>query len=118
MATRVAEFAVEVSIAEVREQTNGVAVAAFLAAGIGAFAVGLIVLLNEMGLIAVPALYQPAGGVSGRTTLAIVVWLGSWAILHFRWKEREVNARRILTAALVLTALGILGTFPPVWSIL
>ena len=48
---------------------------AFLAAGIGAFAVGLFVLLNEMGLFAAPALYEPAGGVSGRTTFAVVAWL-------------------------------------------
>ena len=58
---------------------NGAAMAAALAAGIGAFAMGLFVLLNEAGLFAAPALYGPAGGVTGRTTFATVVWLGAWA---------------------------------------
>src|SRR3546814_11456369 len=55
--------------------TNGAALAAILAAGIGAFAIGLVVIVNETGLLAVPALYAPAGGVSGRTTLAALIWL-------------------------------------------
>ena len=54
--------------------TNGAALAAFLGAGIGAFAMGMIVILNEVGWFAAPALYGPAGGVSGRTTFAVVIW--------------------------------------------
>ena len=61
---------------------NGTALTAFLAAGIGAFGMGLVVILNEVGLFAAPTLYGPAGGVSGRTTLATVIWLVAWTILH------------------------------------
>ena len=50
--------------------TNGTAMASFLGAGVGAFAMGAIVLLNETGLFAAPTLYAPAGGVTGRTTIA------------------------------------------------
>ena len=50
---------------------NGATMAAILSAGIGAFAVGFVVILNEAGLFTAPALYGPAGGVSGRTTIAI-----------------------------------------------
>jgi hypothetical protein len=103
--------------ADTRSVTNGAALAAFLAAAIGAFAMGLVVLLNEMGVISVPALYGPAGGVSGRTTLAVVVWLVAWAVLHARWKDREVDAGRTRTAIAILIALGILGTFPPLWAV-
>jgi hypothetical protein len=78
---------------------------------------GLIVLLNEMGLFAAPTIYGPAGGVSGRTTLAVVVWLIAWAVLHARWKNREVNAGRVGTLTVILIALGILGTFPPLWAV-
>jgi hypothetical protein len=39
---------------EVRGVPNGAALAAYLAAGIGAFAMGLVVLLNEMELLTVP----------------------------------------------------------------
>jgi hypothetical protein len=49
-----------------------------------------LVLLNEAGIFAAPALYAPAGGVSGRTTLATIVWLTAWAVLHNRWKSREI----------------------------
>lgn len=99
------------------QRPNGAAMAAFLAAGIGAFAVGFIVLLNEAGVFSAPALYGPSGGVSGRTTLAMVVWLISWAVLHALWKDRDVNGGRIGAITLLLTALGILGTFPPVWKL-
>lgn len=97
---------------------NGAAMAAVLASGIGSFSIGLIVVLNEAGVFAVPALYGPAGGVSGRTTLAVVVWLVAWGVLHSRWRERNVDAARILTATLTLVVLGVLGTFPPLWQLL
>lgn len=99
------------------EVTNGAATASFLAAGIGAFALGLIVIVNEAGLYSVPAVYGPAGGVSGRTTLAVAVWLVAWALLHRRWKERQVNTSRAVVATLVLIGLGVLLTFPPIWSL-
>ena len=100
-----------------RETVNGAAVAAFLAAGIGAFAVGLLVILNEAGLYAAPALYAPAGGVTGRTTFAVAAWLIAWAVLHRRWNERDVASRRVYALTLGLIALGILLCFPPVWGL-
>ncbi len=99
------------------KSTNGGALAAFLAAGIGAFAVGLIVVLNEMGIFAAPTLYGPAGGVSGRTTLAVVLWLVAWAVLHSQWKDRDIESGRVALATMVLIALGVLGTFPPFWAV-
>ena len=96
---------------------NGAALASFLAAGIGAFAVGFFVILNETGLFAAPALYGPAGGVSGRMTFAAAVWLIGWAVLHSRWKNRELESRRVYATTLVLIAVGIVLSFPPVWQI-
>jgi hypothetical protein len=96
---------------------NGTIMAAILSAGIGAFAVGLIVILNEAGLFAAPALYGPAGGVSGRTTIAAVVWLVAWLILHARWKSRHVEPRPINITTLLLIIGGITLTFPPVWGL-
>lgn len=97
---------------------TGAAMAAFLGAGIGAFAMGLVVILNEAGVFAAPAIYGPAGGVSGRTTVATVVWLIAWGVLHQLWKGRDVEPSRVPMLTLALTALGILGTFPPLWSLL
>jgi hypothetical protein len=97
---------------------NGAALASFLGAGIGAFAMGVMVILNEAGLFSAPALYPPAGGVSGRTTFAAVIWLISWAVLHRRWKGRQLESRRARAITLTLIGLGVLLTFPPVWKLL
>ena len=100
------------------EVANGAALAAVLAAGIGAFAVGFIVILNETGLFAAPAVYEPAGGVSGRTTLAAVIWLIAWAVLHRRWNNRQFEARGVYLLTFLLTAVGIVLTLPPIWKLL
>ena len=96
---------------------NGAAMASFLAAGIGAFAMGFIVILNAAGLFVAPSLYAPAGGVSGRTTLAVVIWLIGWGVLHGRWKNRQIESRRVYLLTLILIGLGIVLTFPPVWEL-
>jgi hypothetical protein len=106
------------SLSTTSREVNGSAMAALLAGGIGAFAMGAVVLLNEAGIFVAPALYSPAGGVSGRTTLATIVWLIAWAVLHNRWRARDVAPGRIGAATLILIVLGVLGTFPPVWALL
>jgi hypothetical protein len=100
------------------EVTNGSAMAAFLGAGIGAFAMGLLVLLNEAGIFVAPTLYGPAGGVTGRTTFAMLVWLIGWALLHSLWKTREMASGRVYALTLLLVGSGVLGTFPPLWGLL
>lgn len=98
--------------------TNGAALAAFLAAGIGAFGMGLVVILAEADLLAAPPLYAPAGGVSGRTTLATVIWLIAWVVLHHRWTRRQHAPGRVHAVTVTLILLGLLLTFPPVWGLL
>jgi hypothetical protein len=100
-----------------RARANGAALAAYLGAGIGAFAMGLFVILNETGVFAAPALYGPAGGVTGRTTFAVVAWLIAWAVLHRRWKDRELAAGTVHAAAIGLILVGLVLTFPPVWAL-
>jgi hypothetical protein len=97
--------------------SNGEALAAILAAAIGSCALGLLVLANAAGWYAAPSLYGPAGGLSGRTTFALIVWLVSWAILHARWKDRAMRAGGIFGWSLVLIALSLVLTFPPVWDL-
>ena len=98
--------------------TNGAAMAAVLGAGIGSSAMGAFVLLNEAGLFAAPAVYAPAGGVTGRTTFATVAWLLAWGVLHARWRSREVAAGPVFGWAVVLVVLAILATFPPLLGLL
>jgi hypothetical protein len=97
---------------------NGAALAAFLASGIGALAMGLLVILNESRLFVAPALYGPAGGVSGRTTIATAVWLVAWGVLHHSWKDRHLESSRVPAFTLALIGLGILLCFPPLWKLL
>ena len=97
---------------------NGSAMAAVLAAGIGGAALGLAVLLHEAGILSMPALYAPAGGLSGRATAAVVVWLIAWVVLNARWAERELPSGKVLTWTLALVGFSLLATFPPVWGLL
>lgn len=98
---------------------NGKAASALLAGGIGGLTLGLMTTLGE----AIPAFgnllnwYKPAGPLSGKTTMAIIVWLISWAILNAQWKEKEVNLEKISTVALILLLVGILFTFPPFFEL-
>jgi hypothetical protein len=97
---------------------NGAALAAVLAAGIGAFALGVLVILNEAGVFSAPSLYAPTGGLSGRSALSVIAWLAAWGILHARWRKRDVAARRVLLWVVVLVALAVALTFPPLWELL
>ncbi len=93
---------------------NGAAMAAFLGGAIGAFATGFVVLLNATGIFVAPTLYGPAGGVSGRTTIAVALWLLAWGALHLRWRRHNIAANQVLVAAAILTVVGIILTLPPV----
>jgi hypothetical protein len=39
-------------------------------------------------------------------------------VLHNRWKSRQIESGRVWPTTLALIALGILLTFPPVWTLL
>lgn len=97
---------------------NGAALAAILAAGIGCLAMGAFVIANAAGWYAAPSFYGPAGGLSGRATFALIVWLAAWAMLHARWKRRDLPTGSVVGWTLVLIALSLVLTFPPVWELL
>lgn len=98
--------------------TNGPALSAVLAAGIGSAAMGVAVLLNEAGILTAPSLYAPAGGLSGRAAIAVVAWLVAWGVLHRRWKHRDVAVGRVFAWTLGLVAFSVIATFPPTWGLL
>lgn len=99
--------------------TNGPAAAALLAVGIGSLALGLFVILSEAIKSVNNALnfYDPVGPLSGKTIIAIVVWLVAWIILHASWKNKQVSFAGVFTASLILIILGLLGTFPPFFDL-
>lgn len=101
-------------------RTNGSGAAAILSAGCGAFALAVLAVAGDKsahvarGLI----LYKPTGPLSGVTTAAILIWLFTWGILEWRWRNKTVPAGRIHAAALILLGLSFLLTFPPIADLL
>jgi hypothetical protein len=104
---------------------NGPVAAAFLAAGIGSFVMGLFVVLNEInaainGFLKFDAnfgLGKGVGPLSGKAVLAMLAFAISWVVLHFVFRDKEVSFNRYLTISLVLVAAGFLLTFPPVFEV-
>ena len=100
-------------------KANGPAAAAILAAGIGCFSLGLLVIFSE----AIPSLknaltfYAPVGPLSGKTIVQVVVYCIAWATLAYAWRGRNVAFARVYAATLVLIGLGLIGTFPLVYEV-
>jgi hypothetical protein len=100
--------------------TNGRAAAATLAAGIGCLAMGVLTTLGEVsqGVGNLLNFHNPVGALSGKTIVAVIIWLLSWALLNGTWKDREMDYMKVLVPSLVMIGLGFLGTFPPFFDLL
>jgi hypothetical protein len=96
------------------DKPEGPISAAVIAAGIGAFALGLVTTLAEASTSFKDWLQwsDDVGPLSGKTILAVIVWLVAWGVLHIVLRTRPYETRRALIIALVLIALGVIGTFP------
>lgn len=103
---------------------NGPVAAAFLAAGIGSFVMGLFIVLNEISKDINAflkfddnfGLGQGVGTLSGKAILAMLAFVISWVVLHFVFRGKEVPFNRYLAISLVFVAAGFLLTFPPVFE--
>jgi hypothetical protein len=104
---------------------NGPVAAAFIGAAVGCFVLGLIVALNEAKILSDAFLkfdvnYGIGSGVgplSGKVILSTIAFLGTWGVLGYLWRGREINFGRAFTVALILLAAGFALTFPPVFEI-
>jgi hypothetical protein len=96
------------------DKPEGPISAAILAAGVGALALGAFTTLAEASTSVKNWLQwsDQVGPLSGKTIMAVVVWLVSWVGLHLWLRGKTYETRRALNIALVLIALGVLGTFP------
>ncbi|MFE6282637.1 hypothetical protein [Streptomyces sp. NPDC057877] len=96
------------------DRPEGPISAAIIAAGVGAAALGLFTTLAEAstGVAEWMQWNDRVGPLSGKTLMAVIVWLVSWAILHLALRNKPRETGRALTVALVLIGLGVLGTFP------
>lgn len=94
---------------------TGAAGAAILAESIGCCALGVLADVGDASKAAARFLtfWRPTGPLSGVSTLAIVLWLITWFVLHRFWRERDCALGKISMAAGVLLGLAFLLTFPP-----
>jgi len=99
---------------EAVERPTGPVAAALLATGIGAVVLGLLTTLSEAstGVHDFLEFDKDVGPLSGKTIIAVIAYLASWAVLHALWRRQNPPLRPILIATAVLIALGVLGTFP------
>ena len=93
---------------------EGTAAAALLAAGVGAFVLGLFTTLAEAstGIHDFLQFNDRVGPLSGKTIIAAAVYFGALLVFWLLWRKRELALKPVLTAAVVLLVLGFLGTFP------
>lgn len=96
------------------DRPTGPIAAALLAVGIGAFALGLLTTLNEAstGIHDFLEFDTDVGPLSGKTIIAVIAYVVSWAVLHVVWRRQSSALRPMFIAMIVLVALGVLGTFP------
>ena len=72
---------------------------------------------NALLVATAPSLYGPAGGVSGRTTFAVLAWLIAWGALKALWRNRHIEGTGVYVTTVALIALGIAACFPPLWGL-
>lgn len=93
---------------------DGLAAAALLAAGFGAFVLGLLTTLNEAsaGIHDFLEFNDRVGPLSGKTILAVIAYFASLLVFALVWRGRQLALKPVLIVSIVLLLLGLLGTFP------
>lgn len=96
------------------DKPEGPVAAAILAGGIGCLAMGILTTLAEAsaGVKDFLTFTKPVGPLGGKTTVTVAIWLVAWVVLHIAYRGKEVESRKALSVALILIALGVVGTFP------
>ena len=98
--------------------TTGPAAAAMISGGLGTFVIGLLTTgaVSFEGLRQALNWWNPAGPLTGKTGVGVVVWLISWALLNTVWKDKEYDLRRAFLITLIFVSVGVILTFPPVFE--
>jgi hypothetical protein len=100
-------------------EPNGGIVAATVAAGAGCAALGCLTVASAASteVADLLTLYAPSGPLTGKATVSAIVYLIVWINLHFRLRDRELSLSRGFLLTMFLLAIGLLGTFPPVYQL-
>jgi hypothetical protein len=99
---------------------NGPVAAALLSCGLGCFVLGVLAVAADGSkpLANLLNFSNPTGPLSGITTVAIALWLVSWAVLARLWRNKCVAMGKVRAAAFLLLAFSLLLTFPPFGDLL
>lgn len=91
--------------------------AAMIGSGIGALVLGVAIVLAEANADIKNFLnwVGPVGPLSGKTGLAVLAFVVSWAALHYGFQRRAITLTTAFIVTVVLLILGLLLTFPPVF---
>jgi hypothetical protein len=95
--------------------TLDVGAAAVIAACGGACLVlGILTVLSgaSVGFKGLLDLYPPAGSLSGKAAISVLVFFCSRPILKRVWQDRKIDTRRCLAWCGAMIVVGLLGTFP------
>lgn len=97
---------------------NGAAAAAILSSSLGVFILGLLTSLAaaNTGIKNWLNWYDPTGPLSGKTTLAGIVWLATWLVGHYWLRNTEVKLTRVIQVSTALLVIGLLLMFPPLFE--
>jgi hypothetical protein len=104
---------------EVNDLKSGPAAAIFIAGGVGAGALGLIVPLSE----AIPAFKTflawnaGVGPLTGKVSIPTILFFVVWLVLGLLFKDKNVKLRTAITVCMVGMIIGLLGTFPPIYDL-
>jgi hypothetical protein len=102
----------------VEDKPDGPVAAAILAGGVGAFSLGLFSVLAEMSASfkTFLTLSEGVGALSGKAVFTVVVWLAAWLVLHLALRTKKYDVLRATAIALVLVAIGLVTTIPPIFT--
>lgn len=107
---------------------GGPAVAALLAAALGMLTLAVVNVftaafkpfnawVHEVGKLWMPGA-AGIGPYSGKETLSLIVWVGSWIVLYFALRHREMNLSRWVIVFLVGVGVATTLIWPPVFEYL
>lgn len=105
---------------------SGIAVAAMMSAVIGMLALAVVntctaaspavnAWVHSVGKLWMPGA-EGIGPYSGKETLSALSWFGSWVILHYALRGRELNLSRWVIAFLVGVGIATTLIWPPVFE--
>jgi len=118
MTTNIATESISLEDLDVQDKPSGPVAAAIIAGGFGAFALGLFTILAEVSgsFNTLVTLNAGVGSLSGKAVFTVITWLVVWAGLHVALRAKSFDATKATLIALVLIAVGVVATIPPIFT--